>query len=155
MKRVVTADEMRRYELARFSDGRANSLAWMERAAEGVDALLQAQYPEQTVLAVCGGGNNGGDGFALLRLLTQRGISCAGVLLASADKLAGDAKTNYQRALDCGVRFFDTCSGEMISNYDVLVDAMFGTGLSRPITGIYAEAIEKIKIGRASCRERV
>ena len=144
MKRVVTADEMRRYELARFSDGRANSLAWMERAAEGVDALLQAQYPEQTVLAVCGGGNNGGDGFALLRLLTQRGISCAGVLLASADKLAGDAKTNYQRALDCGVRFFDTCSGEMISNYDVLVDAIFGTGLSRPIAGIYAEAIAQI-----------
>ena len=144
MKRVVSAEEMRRYEQARFADGRASSLAWMERAAEGMDQLLSARYAEKRVLVICGGGNNGGDGFALLRLLTQRGVSCAGVLLASAEKLAGDAKTNHQRALDCGVRFFDACTSEILSKYDVLVDAMFGTGLSRPIAGIYAEAIAQI-----------
>lgn len=113
MKRVVSAEEMRRYEQARFADGRASSLAWMERAAEGLDQLLSARYAEKSVLVICGGGNNGGDGFALLRLLTQRGVSCAGILLASADKLAGDAKMNHQRALDCGVRFFDACTSEI------------------------------------------
>ena len=141
MKRVVAAEEMRRYEQARFADGRASSLVWMERAAEGVDKLLSARYSGKRVLVVCGGGNNGGDGFALLRLLTNRGVDCAGVLLADADKLAGDAKTNYLRALDCGVRFFDAVSSELVSQYDVLVDAMFGTGLSRPIAGVYADAI--------------
>ena len=144
MKRVVSAEEMRQYEQARFADGRANSLDWMERAAEGVDALLKTRYPDQSVLVVCGGGNNGGDGFALLRLLTQRGISCAGVLLADAGKLAGDAKTNYLRALNVGVRFFDACSEELFLMYDVIVDAMFGTGLSRPIAGVYADAIAQI-----------
>jgi len=116
----------------------------MERAAEGVNALLLERYPGKSVLAICGGGNNGGDGFALLRLLHQRGISCAGVLLANADKLTGDAKTNHLRALDCGVRFFDTCSGDLISNYDVIVDAMFGTGLSRPIEGVFVDAIARV-----------
>ena len=144
MRRVVSAEEMRRYEQARFADGRANSLLWMERAAQGVDALLCERYPGKTVLVVCGGGNNGGDGLALLRLLNLRGVSCVGALLADAEKLTGDAKTNYQRALDCGVRFLDACPEEMISNYDVLVDAIFGTGLSRPIAGAYAEAIAKI-----------
>lgn len=147
MKRVVTASEMRHYEQTRFADGRANSLDWMERAAEGVDALLKTRYPDQSVLVVCGGGNNGGDGFALLRLLVRRGANCAGVLLADAEKLAGDAKTNYLRALEFGVRFFDACSEELISKYDVIVDAMFGTGLSRPITGVHSDAITKINAG--------
>lgn len=141
MKRVVTAEEMRRYEQERFTDGRAESIVWMERAAQGVDKLLSARYAGKRILVVCGGGNNGGDGFALLRLLVNRGVDCAGVMLADAEKLAGDAKTNYLRALDCGVRFFDEISSELVSQYDVLVDAMFGTGLSRSISGVYADAV--------------
>ncbi len=144
MKRVVDADGMRSYEQARFSDGRAESLAWMERAAEGVDALLLSRYSGRSVLAVCGGGNNGGDGFALLRLLHLRGIDCAGVLLADSQKLSGDARINFLRAQECGIRFFKELTGESIAKYDVLVDAIFGTGLSRPIAGIYADAIAQI-----------
>ncbi|MDD4312180.1 MAG: NAD(P)H-hydrate dehydratase [Eubacteriales bacterium] len=144
MKRVVSADEMRRYEQARFADGRAESLVWMERAVEGVDALLSARYANRSILVVCGGGNNAGDGFALLRLLKRRNVFCAGVLLANADKLAGDAKTNYLRALDCGVTFLTFLTQDLFIEYDVLVDAMFGTGLSRPVSGIYAEAIARM-----------
>ncbi|MEA4939018.1 MAG: NAD(P)H-hydrate dehydratase [Christensenella sp.] len=141
MKRVVSAEEMRAYEQERFADGRASSLDWMERAATGVALLLQTRYPLKSVLVICGGGNNGGDGFALLRLLKQRGVECTGVLLAEPERLAGDAKTNYLRALDCGVHFYSNLTQELISEYDVLVDALFGTGLSREITGAYAEAI--------------
>ena len=141
MKRVVDADEMRRYEQKRFADGRAESLVWMEHAAQGVDALLSARYAGKRVVVVCGGGNNGGDGFALLRLLANRGVDCAGVLLADASKLAGDAKTNYLRVLELGVRFFDAVTDELLRSYDVLVDAIFGTGLSRTVSGVYADAI--------------
>lgn len=141
MKRVVSAGEMRAYEQERFESGRANSLAWMERAASGVDALLSTRYPHQRVLVVCGGGNNGGDGFALLRLLSQRGIDCAGLLLGKPEALSADAKTNYIRALENHVRFLEDVSYEPLARYDVLVDAMFGTGLSRPIAGGFAEAV--------------
>ncbi len=141
MKRVVSAEEMRAYEQARFADSRASSLDWMERAAAGVDLLLLTRYPQKSVLVVCGGGNNGGDGFALLRLLRGRGVDCAGVLLVEPERLAGDAKTNYLRALDSGVHIFSGLTKERISTYGVLVDALFGTGLSREITGMLAEAI--------------
>jgi len=141
MKRVVTAQEMRDFEAERFADGRADSLDWMERAAGGVDALLRERYPEKSVLVVCGGGNNGGDGFALLRLLRERNVFCAGVLLADPEKITGDAKTNYRRAQDCDVAFYFEMDGGRLAHYDVLVDAMFGTGLSRPLAGVYADAV--------------
>jgi len=132
---------MRAYEQERFADGRASSLDWMERAAAGVNLLLQTRYPQRSVLVLCGGGNNGGDGFALLRLLKQRGVNCAGVLLFEPERLAGDAKTNYRRALDCGVHFDSELTETLLLKYDVFVDALFGTGLSRAITGAYANAI--------------
>jgi len=144
MKCVFTAEQMRLFEQQRFADGRASSLDWMERAAKGVDALLKVRYENRSMLAVCGTGNNGGDGFALLRLLTERGADCAGILLADPAKLAGDAKTNYLRALDCGVRFFPVLTEEILAQFDVLVDAMFGTGLSRAVEGVYADAVERM-----------
>ena len=144
MKRVVTTLEMRAYEKARFDDGREQSLAWMERAAQGVGAFLLERYPGKSVLAVCGGGNNGGDGSALLRMLFNRGVTCAGVLLADAGELKGDAKTNYLRALDAGVRFYDVLTEELTNRYDVIVDSMFGTGLSRPLSGLYEDAVNRI-----------
>ena len=144
MKRVVSAEEMRAYEQARFFDGRADSLDWMERAAQGVDELLRMRYPQKSVLCICGAGNNGGDGFALLRLLSKRGVTCAGVLLGDREKLSGDAKTNYLRATECGVVFYNALSDKLMQAYDVLVDAMFGTGLSRPLAGVYADAVQRM-----------
>jgi NAD(P)H-hydrate epimerase len=144
MKRIVTADEMRAFEQARFADGRADSLDWMERAGDGVSETLCKRFPGERALVVCGGGNNGGDGFVLLRLLLQSGAQADGVLLADPEKLKGDAKTNYLRALECGAAFLTELSEESISRCGVVVDALFGTGLSRTIAGKYREAVERI-----------
>ncbi|HWQ06162.1 MAG TPA: NAD(P)H-hydrate epimerase, partial [Feifaniaceae bacterium] len=144
MKRVVSASEMRQYEQDFFREFRDTSLVWMERAAEGVDCVLAERYDCLPVLAVCGGGNNGGDGFALLRLLKKRGVACTGVLLAEPEMLKGDAKTNYLRALDCGVRFESALTPDALDYSGVIVDAMFGTGLSRPLSGTYRDAVEQI-----------
>jgi NAD(P)H-hydrate epimerase len=144
MKRVVSAEEMRSFEQELFESGAASSLDWMERAAEGVDRVLAERYPGLPVLAVCAGGNNGGDGFALLRLLKERGVPCKGVLLADPSSLKGDAETNYLRALDCGVAFQTKLSPGALYSADVIVDAMFGTGLKYPLTGVYRDAAEQI-----------
>jgi NAD(P)H-hydrate epimerase len=144
MKRVVTADEMRAYEGERFADGRASSLEWMERAAGGVDALLKERYPNESVLVVCSTGNNGGDGFALLRMLVSRGVSCAGVLLGDPEKLRGDAKTNYLRALESGIAFSNELADTALKDCGVIVDAMFGTGISRPLAGAFFDAAERV-----------
>ncbi|MEN6594612.1 MAG: NAD(P)H-hydrate dehydratase [Clostridiaceae bacterium] len=144
MKRVVSASEMRQYEQEFFREFRDTSLVWMERAAEGVDCVLAGRYAGLPVLAVCGGGNNGGDGFALLRLLKKRGVACTGVLLAEPERLKGDAKTNYLRALDCGIVFESVLTPDALDYSGVIVDAMFGTGLSRPLSGTYRDAVEQI-----------
>lgn len=144
MKRVVSAEEMRLFEQELFSSGEAKSLVWMERAAQGVDSVLAEKYAGLPVLAVCGGGNNGGDGFALLRLLIGRGVACKGVLLAAPESLKGDAKTNYLRAVDCGVVFESVLTVDALEEAGVIVDAMFGTGLSRSLTGAYRDAVERI-----------
>ena len=144
MKRVVSAEEMRSFEQELFESGMASSLDWMERAAEGVDRVLAERYPGLPVLAVCAGGNNGGDGFALLRLLKASGVPCKGILLADPTSLKGDAKTNYLRALDCGVKFETELSPEALDACGVIVDAMFGTGLKYPLTGVFRDAAEQI-----------
>ncbi len=144
MKRVVTAEEMRAFERARFADGRAESLEWMERAARGVDDVLSARYSGQSVLVVCGGGSNGGDGFALLRLLAARGIVAEGALLCEPARLGGDARVNYLRARSCGVPLLAGLTEEALERCEVIVDALLGTGLSRPAEGAYAEAIARM-----------
>ncbi|MEN6417587.1 MAG: NAD(P)H-hydrate dehydratase [Clostridiaceae bacterium] len=144
MKRVVSAEEMRSFEQELFALGESKSLVWMERAAEGIDSVLAERYAGLPVLAVCGGGNNGGDGFALLRLLKRRGVACKGVLLADPERLKGDAKTNYLRALDCGVVFESALTEDALKVAGVIVDAMFGTGLKYPLTGVYRDAAEQI-----------
>lgn len=144
MKRVVTADEMRAYEAARFADGRAYSLTWMERAAAGVDAVLAARYAGKRALVLCGGGNNGGDGLALLRLLKNRGAAAEGVLFADPALLRGDAKTNFARALECGAQIGFFLTDEALARSGVVVDALFGTGLSRPLSGAARDAAERI-----------
>ena len=88
MKRVVSAQEMRAYEQARFSDGRANSTDWMERAAVGVDMLLNARYLNKSVLCVCGIGNNGGDGWVAAVELARAGYPVTLVAPDLAERLA-------------------------------------------------------------------
>jgi len=144
MKRIVTADEMRAFEQARFADGRADSLDWMERAAQGVFETLLKRFSGERALVVCGGGNNGGDGFALLRMLLESGRPADGVLLADPEKLKGDAKTNYLRALQAGAAFSPELTQAALSNCGVVVDALFGTGLSRPLEGKYRTAAEAV-----------
>ena len=146
MKRVVTAGEMRAYEQERFLDGRADRLTWMERAAAGVDGVLAARYANKRVLVLCGGGNNGGDGLALLRLLKKRGAEAEGVLLADPERLRDDAKTNFIRALECGVKLDNSLTNEALARAGVIVDALFGTGLSRTLEGAAKDAAERINM---------
>src|SRR4029079_5469839 len=103
---------------------------------------------------LCGPGNNGGDGAALAALLFEAGVSCDVVLFGRVENTTGDARTNFDilrskigepREPDNG-KTLSLCECETeeawptltssSTAYDVIVDALFGTGLSRPLTGI-------------------
>lgn len=116
------------------------SLVLMERAAlKVVEELSRREMDLARVLIVCGSGNNGGDGFAVARLLHEKGI-CADVLFAGKESsLSEECALQKKIAKRLGISIFtDLPDGE----YTVVTDALFGVGLSREISGRYADIIE-------------
>ncbi len=119
----------------------------MESAGRAVAEVVLAERPEGgTVLVVCGGGNNGGDGLVVARLLHGLGVPVRAALLADGRSLRGDAAANARRAREAGVPFEP--ARWRAPACGVLVDALFGTGLSREVRGAKAAAIRRINAAR-------
>jgi len=125
----------------------------MERAGEAITAVLLRRHGErpgrhtEKVLVVCGKGNNGGDGLVIARLLAQRGWQVTVLLLAAGDTLSADARLNYDR-LPAGVTLVEPPrnewaerAAELSEVADLVVDAVFGTGIAPPLRGPYVALI--------------
>ena len=131
------------------------SLVLMEHAALATaDAVACVGVADKSMLVLCGPGNNGGDGAAAARLLALAGARVDVVLLGEVKNTKGDARTNFDKvatqASGGTLRFFecasadrwDSLAGEQLAKpYDSVVDALFGTGLTRPLTGVYGDAV--------------
>lgn len=140
MSALLTAQAMRAAERRAIDSGRTTGAALMERAGEGVlDAILRhwpalGRAPGRAAV-LCGPGNNGGDGFVIARLLAARGWAVELFLLGREDKLPPDAAA--MRA--CWTGEVGTLSAAAIdaglchSAADLVIDALFGTGLTRPV----------------------
>lgn len=135
MKKSLTNAQMRMADRFTIDEMGVPSLTLMERAGAGVAAQVETllSSPEDGVLVVCGGGNNGGDGFVAARLLAEKGIDVQALCLAehfSADCAAVKEKYKGEILHDFPVR-----------HYAVIVDCIFGTGLSRTVGGREKELI--------------
>ncbi len=128
-----------------------SSLALMESAANAfVKAFLEEDIAnDQRILIVCGPGNNGGDGLAVARLLRERSYLVDVVLMGSEDRLSPDAQANLQR-LGHQVTYLKNDDADVdLPSADIIIDALFGTGLNRPVTGLAASVIEAINAADA------
>lgn len=155
MEYLVNAAQMRRYDRNTSEIFHVPSVVLMERAALAcldvikerrermARALAQAGEParRERVLVAAGTGNNGGDGFALGRLLLQEGWLVDFVLVGPPEK-AGEL-TKLQ--MEC-VQAYGGVIQRVLpkKDYDIVIDALFGIGLSRPLEGAYREAVEYI-----------
>lgn len=132
--------------------GGVPSLELMESAAEAlVDELLRRFPSCRRVVVVCGPGHNGGDGLAAARLLAGRGIPVSVFTLGDPGAYGGDPAENARRAGAHGIALTALASSrgrkelsEALAGADVVVDALFGTGLSRGLTGAAATAVAAI-----------
>jgi NAD(P)H-hydrate epimerase len=119
----------------------------MLRAATGA-AKTAAELLHSTgerVLVLCGGGNNGGDGIGVAALLTEAGFSADCVMVGDEQKLTQDGLAMKRRLEQAGGCLLPYDPDSLVlENYGLIVDALFGTGLSRPIAGKYADLIAKI-----------
>lgn len=148
--KILSAAEMREVDRRTIEAG-IPGLVLMENAGSRVvDVMLDRFRPlaNERVLVVCGKGNNGGDGFVVARQLWTRRL-CRQIEVAHlfpADALAGDARAHFEMLLAtrCPMRA-GLPSAEFPAT--LVVDAILGTGLSGPATGIAAEAIERINTG--------
>ncbi|KIC43088.1 hypothetical protein RA27_07195 [Ruegeria sp. ANG-R] len=137
MSELLTAEQMRNLEQAAIESGQVTGLELMERAGQGVVEAIFEEWPELgkatgCSVVLCGPGNNGGDGFVVARLLQERGWKVEVFLCGDPANLPPDARANYERWSGRTLGMWDTAQAE-IQHPDVSIDALFGTGLTRPI----------------------
>lgn len=116
----------------------------MNRAGEAAFQYLRQRWPAARRIAVlCGSGNNGGDGYVVARLAQQAGLEVQVLTLADPQRLSGAAQTAWRDAQAASVAMqpFHTSA---LHGVELLVDAILGTGLERPVSGAWREAIETL-----------
>ncbi len=125
-------------------EGGIAGYALMERAGEAAFAVLRRHWPgAKTIAAVCGPGNNGGDGYVVARLARAAGLDARAVTVTDPRRLKGDAARAHADFIAAGGRTEPFGDGRL-ERCDVVVDALFGTGLDRPPEAPFVDAIREI-----------
>lgn len=141
---IYSVDAVRAIDRAAIDGAGIAGYALMSRAGQRAFELAHAQYPDaRRWQVVCGAGNNAGDGYVVARLAAQQGIVVSVVSVVSPDRLGGDAATAYNDFVAEGGTCVDW-SGELDEQADLLVDALLGSGLDRPVAGVFSDAVTAI-----------
>ncbi len=149
------------------------SLLLMETAANATARCLATHFADglagKTVQMLCGQGNNGGDGAALARILWTQGAHVDVVFFGRVEETKGDARVNFEivrrlASFEAGSKnqpsplTFIECEeldgwerlASARHHYDIIVDALFGTGLTRPLAGLHTQIVAHLELLRAA-----
>ena len=146
---VLTTAEMYAADKAAAAAG-ISTLDLMEAAGSGVANVIRARWQRQPIAVLCGPGNNGGDGFVVARLLAADGWTVRLALLGPEVEVRGDAAVNAQRWRDAGGKIEPLGAG-ILDDAPLVVDALFGAGLSRPLTGAALDVVKRINEQNLAC----
>jgi hydroxyethylthiazole kinase-like uncharacterized protein yjeF len=143
---VFTAAQVRAIDRAAIERHGIASYELMTRAAQAALDAICRRWPRAATLRVyCGIGNNAGDGYVLARLAAAAGLSVEVIAVCSPEFLRGDAARAYADGTAAGLRIVAFADGLAATPApDVIIDALFGTGLDRPVEGPYAAAVTAI-----------
>lgn len=124
-----------------------SSVDLMERASQSVVDWLVGNFQLQPITIICGPGNNGGDGLAVARLLAQQQwpVSIVSYLNGSGSRSA-DAQTNYDRVVACGLNIVAISAADGLPHIadSIIIDALFGSGLNRPLNEQWSAIVEQL-----------
>ena len=157
---LVTAGRMRELDRRAIEEAGVPSLTLMERAAEGIAeaalSLMERRPGKSRAAVFCGTGNNGGDGIAAGRILAEKGVSVRLFLVGDRAKMTAEAGAEAARLSerDLELEAFDPEDRGQRSwarGSDVVLDALFGVGLSREVEGPWAAAVDLI----GTCKGKV
>ena len=149
--RVLDTAQMRDADRRTIEEIGIPSIVLMENAGRAVVDAIEAHFApprRRRVVVLCGRGNNGGDGLVVARVLAERGAEVTVILLARADAVRGDARTNLDIARRLGQRVIEAADASAweacrprVAAADLVVDALVGTGLRAPLEGLLATAV--------------
>lgn len=152
--RILDAQQMREADRRTIDDIGIPSLVLMENAGRQVVAAIEATHAgllEGRVAVLCGRGNNGGDGFVIARTLLQRGVDVSVFLLGNVADVRGDARVNLEILGRLGVTVVEVADSQAwelhsseIDDATLIVDAVFGTGLKSPVTGLLETVVADV-----------
>ena len=153
MQKILTAAEMQAIDKRAIEEFGIPGMILMENAGRGAVEYLKDRFPDlgnKKIAVFAGKGNNGGDGFVMARHLLNLGADVRVLLIGKISELKADAKLNLEIALKIGVEISEVDEGNFKSfdhrlrHSDLVIDAIFGTGLTKPASGIFAEVFEAI-----------
>jgi NAD(P)H-hydrate epimerase len=147
--KILNAEQMRNIDRRATERFGVPSIVLMENAALAVVDVIFERYPNSDRVALlCGTGANGGDGFAVARHLENRGVVPVIVIVGERASIDGDARTNLTICERLGIPIYDVRTSDDVetalahaSDADLIVDAIFGTGLNRAPSGMHADMI--------------
>src|SRR3954447_24568556 len=152
--RVLNAAQMREADRRTIDDIGIPSLVLMENAGRQAVAAMEAMHGdllEGEVAVLCGRGNNGGDGFVVARTLAQRGVDALVFLLGSVADVKNDARINLDVLGRIGMTVVEITNAQEwelhfseISECDVIVDALLGTGFRGRLTGLLETVVADV-----------
>ncbi len=149
MRKIFTNESIRAIDKATLQQDNIPSSKLMERAAKAFVEVFCRMYSDNNkITLVCGPGNNGGDGLTIARLLFEQHYPTQ-VIYCASDSYSEDFNLQMERLKKHNIPHFeyvemDTYTQSMLQNSDVIVDAIFGSGLNRIPSGHYAELISGI-----------
>ena len=152
--RVLNTQQMREADRRTIDEVGIPSIVLMENAGRQAVAAMEAAFddlPSSRVGVLCGRGNNGGDGFVIARTLIQRGIEAAVFLLGRVTDVRGDARTNLEVLGRIGLTVVEITNAQEwelhfteVSECDLLVDALLGTGFNGHLTGLLETVVADV-----------
>lgn len=143
---LLSVEEMYRADSLAMQGG-VPGLTLMETAGTAIARAIRRRFRPRPVAVLCGPGNNGGDGFVVARLLAAEGWPVRLGLLGAPDALKGDAGANAKRWR----RPIQPLHPDLLAGDPLVVDALFGAGLARPLDGIARTLIEAINARGLDC----
>jgi NAD(P)H-hydrate epimerase len=145
---------MREADRRTIADVGIPAIVLMENAGRQVVAAMEAAFDQLATMRVavlCGRGNNGGDGFVVARTLYSRDVDVAAYLIGQSAEVKGDARTNLEILRNLGadvVEIADAAAWELhgtdLLGSDVIVDALVGTGIETPLTGLFETIVADV-----------
>lgn len=149
MKNLLTASQIRAVDTFTIRHQPIASIDLMEQAASAFVKAFTLTYPhqQQAISVICGQGNNGGDGLAIARLLASKGFSNIRLYLAQfSPKSSADYKINLERLKQemPSIPIFTNTNELEILKDEIVIDALLGSGLNKPLSGEYVELVSLI-----------